>query len=132
MGDSLPLVTLFGAVAGAVWLGGYRPALVAAIAGYFACNYLFIHPRRALAFDLGDVVGLLAYLFTCSIIIGLGEVARAGRVRVNREREMLQVTLRSIGDAVITTDLEGRITYLNKVAESLTGWTQDEALGRPI
>jgi PAS domain S-box-containing protein len=132
MGGSLPLVTLFGAVAGAVWLGGYRPALVAAIAGYFACNYLFIHPRRTLAFDLGDVVGLIAYLFTCSIIIGLGEVARASRSRVSRQRELLQVTLRSIGDAVITTDLEGRITYLNKVAESLTGWTQNDALGRPI
>jgi PAS domain S-box-containing protein len=132
MGGSLPLVTLFGAVAGAVWLGGYRPAIVAAIAGYFACNYLFIHPRRTLAFDLGDVVGLLAYLFTCSIIIVLGEVARGSRIRISRERELLQVTLRSIGDAVITTDLEGRITDLNKVAESLTGWTQNDALGRPI
>ena len=132
MGGSLPLVTLFGAVAGAVWLGGYQPAIVAAIAGYFACNYLFIHPRRTLAFDLGDVVGLLAYLFTCSIIIVLGEVARGSRIRISRERELLQVTLRSIGDAVITTDLEGRITDLNKVAESLTGWTQNDALGRPI
>lgn len=46
------------------------------------------------------------------------------------ERERLQVTLRSIGDAVITTDTEGKIVFLNKVAESLTGWTNEEARGR--
>jgi len=42
------------------------------------------------------------------------------------------VTLRSIGDGVITTDLEGRVTLLNRVAEDLTGWRQPEALGRAL
>jgi K+-sensing histidine kinase KdpD len=44
IGDTLPLVTLFGAVAVAVWIGGYRPAAVVAVLGYLACNYLFIPP----------------------------------------------------------------------------------------
>jgi PAS domain S-box-containing protein len=48
------------------------------------------------------------------------------------ERERLRITLASIGDAVISTDAEGRITYLNGVAESLTGWVQADALGRPL
>ncbi len=48
------------------------------------------------------------------------------------ERERLAVTLRSIGDGVITTDLDGRVTLLNRVAEELTGWSQPEALGRPL
>src|SRR5262249_22969414 len=48
------------------------------------------------------------------------------------QRERLRVTLASIGDAVITTDVEGRVTYLNAVAESLTGWTQAEAAGKPL
>jgi PAS domain S-box-containing protein len=48
------------------------------------------------------------------------------------ERERLRITLASIGDAVISTDAEGRIIYLNRVAEALTGWTQDEAAGRPL
>lgn len=47
------------------------------------------------------------------------------------ERERLAVTLRSIGDGVITTDIDGRIVFLNKVAEELTGWTNKEALGIP-
>ena len=45
MGDSLPLVTLFGAVAVAVWFGGYRLSIPVALAGYVACHYLFIPPR---------------------------------------------------------------------------------------
>ena len=133
MGDALPLVTLFGAVAAAVWVGGYRPAVIVAILGYLACAYLFIEPRGRLGLDdLGDVVGLLAYLFTCSLIIAFGEATRVAQVRTNDQRELLRVTLRSIGDAVITTDTGSHVTYLNAVAESLTGWMQREAVGQPL
>ena len=49
-----------------------------------------------------------------------------------RERELAEVTLNSIGDAVIAADLELRITLLNPIAEGLTGWTAAEARGRPM
>jgi len=48
------------------------------------------------------------------------------------EREQLAVTLRSIGDGVITTDTRGRIVFLNAVAEEMTGWTTADAYGRPL
>jgi len=48
------------------------------------------------------------------------------------EKERAQVTLQSIGDAVISTDAEGRIEYINPVAETLTAWSLAEARGRPI
>jgi len=48
------------------------------------------------------------------------------------EKERLAVTLRSIGDGVITTDIHGRIVLINKVAEKLTGWRNEEARGRPL
>ena len=47
------------------------------------------------------------------------------------EKELLSVTLRSIGDGVITTDTDGKILFLNKIAESLCGWTTEEAKGQP-
>src|SRR5947209_14566890 len=43
-----------------------------------------------------------------------------------------QVTLAAIGDAVLTTDPDGLVTYLNPVAETLTGWSAAEALGKPL
>jgi diguanylate cyclase (GGDEF)-like protein/PAS domain S-box-containing protein len=48
------------------------------------------------------------------------------------EKERAQVTLNSIGDAVISTDAAGNVTYLNRVAEAMTGWTGAEARGRPF
>jgi PAS domain S-box-containing protein len=55
-----------------------------------------------------------------------------GERELAAERERLRITLASIGDAVISTDAEGRVTYLNGVAETLTGWPQTESAGRPL
>jgi diguanylate cyclase (GGDEF)-like protein/PAS domain S-box-containing protein len=49
-----------------------------------------------------------------------------------QENERALVTLNSIGDAVMCTDVNGRVTYLNVIAERLTGWPQDQAIGRPL
>src|SRR5689334_20143902 len=133
MGDTLPLVTLFGAVAVAVWVGGYGVAIPMAAIGYIACHYIFIQPRFGFDFaSTANIVGLVAYIFTCAVIIIFGEATRVAQGRANERREVFRVTLRSIGDAVITTDTNGHITYLNEVAESLTGWSHTEALGQPL
>ncbi len=52
--------------------------------------------------------------------------------RLRQEQEWLRVTLASIGDAVIATDTQGRVTFLNGVAQQLTGWTQADAEGQPL
>jgi diguanylate cyclase (GGDEF)-like protein/PAS domain S-box-containing protein len=59
-------------------------------------------------------------------------VLRTAEEALFEEKERAQVTLNSIGDAVLTTDLLGKVTYLNLVAERMTGWSREEALGRPI
>ncbi|MEX0727295.1 MAG: PAS domain S-box protein [Planctomycetaceae bacterium] len=59
------------------------------------------------------------------------ELAASNRA-LHDEREWFSTTLTSIGDAVITTDLEGRVTMLNPLAVQLTGWTSEEASGRPL
>ncbi len=54
------------------------------------------------------------------------------RKQLAEEKELLAVTLHSIGDGVITTDMEGRIIIMNTVAEQLTGWSVHEAEGKPL
>ena len=58
--------------------------------------------------------------------------ARRAEQALAAETERLTVTLRSIGDGVITTDLGGTILLINNMAERMTGWTDEEAIGRPI
>jgi diguanylate cyclase (GGDEF)-like protein/PAS domain S-box-containing protein len=57
---------------------------------------------------------------------------RAVEEALFEERERAQVTLDSIGDAVLTTDLQGKVTYLNVAAEAMTGWSREDALGQPL
>ncbi len=52
--------------------------------------------------------------------------------KVREQQEWLRVTLASIGDAVIATDTQGRVTFLNPVAQDLTGWTELDAQGQPL
>jgi diguanylate cyclase (GGDEF)-like protein/PAS domain S-box-containing protein len=71
-------------------------------------------------------------------VVGVSRTARdisarrAAEEELFREKELAQVTLQSIGDAVITTDPVGSITYINPVAESMTGWRNAHAIGRPL
>jgi len=51
---------------------------------------------------------------------------------LHSEKELAQITLASIGDGVVTTDSAGVVTYLNRVAETLTGWPKDLAVGRAL
>jgi PAS domain S-box-containing protein len=133
LGEALPFVTMFGAVAVGVSVGGSGPAALNAQAGYVACNYQFIVPRgRLFVVDTEHIVGLAAYLFTCLLIILIGHAMRVAQARAHRRGELMRVTLSSIGDAVITTDTRGRVTSLNEVAETLTGWQSADAAGQPL
>ena len=72
--------------------------------------------------DTRSLVQLIAMMFE----------RRAGDEQKFVERERAEVTLNSIGDAVMTTDTLGNVTYLNSEAEELTGWTRSEAFARPL
>jgi len=71
-------------------------------------------------------------------IIGASKIARditeqkAGRTRLEELQQRLAVTLHSIGDAVLATDAQARVTFINRVAERLLGRPEQEILGRPL
>jgi len=72
------------------------------------------------------------------VIVGASKIARdiTERKRAERalaqQREWFRITLSSIGDAVITTDRHGEVSFMNSIAERLTGWSSDEAVGQPL
>ncbi|MGE3667354.1 MAG: PAS domain S-box protein, partial [Steroidobacteraceae bacterium] len=84
-----------------------------------------LESAHAMRDDAGHVIG---YEGTVADITERKQAEQA----VFAEKERAQVTLQSIGDAVISTDAGGNIDYLNPVAGLLTGWSADEARGRPI
>ena len=57
---------------------------------------------------------------------------RRAEEELRAQSEWLRITLASIGDAVISTDAQGNVTFMNGVAETLTGWSLGEATGRPL
>ena len=57
---------------------------------------------------------------------------RLARRILQKQSEWLRVALSSIGDGVVTTDAEGRVTFLNRMAETLIGWPTEQAVGRPL
>jgi PAS domain S-box-containing protein len=73
----------------------------------------------------GRVVGASKILRDLTAIVAALEA-------LAREKELLATTLSSIGDAVIATDAKGIVTFMNPIAETLTGWTGRDAAGRPL
>ena len=140
LGSHVVLATLYGAVAFTVWFGGTGPALLATVLGYVAADYLFVPPRGTLHFaEAQHLFGLAAYIISCTIIIVFGASLRTAHRAAEtsarealRQREQFEVTLASIGDAVVATDQDGSVTFLNHVAAHLTGWSPDEAIDQPI
>jgi len=104
-----------------------------AIAAYFKTSDpweserpLILEGRAAVDENMDEIGQVVTAINTMSTKI------RKTLETLSEEKERLAVTLRSIGDGVITTDIEGRIVSINRAAESLTGWTLEEAAGNPL
>ncbi len=112
-------------VAAAAWCGGVKAGLLATALSAWAGMYFFPAPD-------GEPARLSLFLISGAAISCFFEKMHHNQARAAQQRESLRITLACMGDAVITTDDEGRVTSLNAVAAELTGWTQDQAEGRPL
>jgi PAS domain S-box-containing protein len=121
---------LFLAVLVSTWYGGLGPGLLAvglitAVAGY---DLFFVQPR----IEPARAVGVVLFVGGGVLITALVEALHAARRRAEATQQWLSAVLSSIGDAVIATESRGRVTFLNPVAETLTGWPSHEAFGQPL
>ena len=132
--DDLPLITDSPNVALFDWLElghhGIDPGLLPAGAEIInRPDPLLRIPRPIAAMALACFVLLFALL---AVLVVLMRVWRRAQASTAAAAENLRTILHSMGDGVIATDADGRITALNPEAGRLTGWTQAEAAGRPI
>jgi PAS domain S-box-containing protein len=140
VGERLPLVTFVLGVVLVAWYGGAGPAVVAVVLSSLSADYFILQPRGTLLIHARDEQVALAVFFVLGLAIALLSASletsrsraesaeQAARVR----GQELAVTLQSIGDAVIATDNEGRVSFMNPVAESLTSWSRSDANGQPL
>jgi PAS domain S-box-containing protein len=114
----------------ASWYGGLGPGILLCILlEATTIYYTPIPPDSSIAKAyFGYVSVLLLLIFLVFLISGRKSAER----RLREQSELFRVTLSSIGDAVIATDIEGHVSFLNPTAERLTGWTFAEAKARPI
>ncbi len=117
------------AVVFSAWYGGLGPALLAA---FLAGGVRFVIFREVGWSPMEDLVNLVVFCLAAVLIGMLFNERHRTEVELRKQQEWLRVTLASIGDAVITTDRGGCITFLNPVAERMTGWKMDEAAGHPL
>jgi PAS domain S-box-containing protein len=132
-GDKYPFIFFFPAIALSSWLGGLRPGLLTTLLCFAASAYFWLPPVGSFAVaNPSDLAALIVLSLIGVLISALNEGWHHETTKVLRSQERLRVTLTSIGDAVITTDTAGRVVHLNAVAQSLTGWSAADAIGRRL
>lgn len=136
MGDGLPYYVFYFAVMVATAFGGIGPGLLSLVASYLVATFFFAPPR--LSFDLSgmkDAIGAFRFITIGTALVLLGgwgrlrlmkwraEAAQRKRNELEalRDLERTHTTLMALGDGLIITDTDGRVTFMNEVAEQLTG-----------
>jgi PAS domain S-box-containing protein len=125
----LTLLVIF-VLIGTTWYGGRGPGLLV-VALFLLATVIVSSPSPQTS--IGKLIFAyfnIVVLFITLVVLVSGR--RNAESRLREQREWLQVTLSSIGDAVITTDLNGLINFMNPAAELLTGSTMPRAANKPL
>jgi len=109
------------------WYFGRGPGLLIALLFEIALDY---YGPRPYVFRSGIATFNRIVLFAA--VVFFASSRRKAETHLRQQRERFHITLSSIGDAVIATDLAGKVNFINPTAEALTGWTMDQAQGKAL
>jgi PAS domain S-box-containing protein len=132
LSERVPFALFYAAVIMSTWYGGKWPGLFTIALSALTSAYLFLPPASSLRIGVEEALLLGVFIFVSLVINYLMERAQRAEMNESESREQLLTTLRSIGDAVIATDPQGRVTFMNEVAQALTGWKLREAEGKEL
>ncbi len=133
LGGLAPFITFFPAVIFAAWFGGLGPGLLATALSAGLTKYFFLAPIHSVKIDdPSDAANLGRFLIGSVLVTLLTDALYKARRRAEQQQQLAEVILSSIGDAVLAADVEGRVTFINPVAEALTGWPATDAIDQSI
>jgi PAS domain S-box-containing protein len=132
LGNRIPFALFYAVVMLSTWYGGRWPGLLATALSAILSGLLFLSPMFSVRIGFEGILLLVVFLFVSLVINYLTEKAQRAEISERASREQLLTTLRSIGDAVIATDPSGRVTFMNEVAQELTGWKLSETEGKEL
>jgi signal transduction histidine kinase/ActR/RegA family two-component response regulator len=142
LGWDTPFATVIGATAIAVWMGGWGPAVVAAVVGLIGTSLVIGRPLGSLPTDrVHTVIGLILYVSTCALIIGLGEGMRRSRDAYRRAQERFlrsqEAAIQGYGLLKTVRGPDGTVTdfeleYINPLGASICQSAPQSLMGRPI
>jgi PAS domain S-box-containing protein len=123
--DTTPLI--IAVMVASAWYGGRGPGLLVAFLFEAALDYFSTAP---FSFQLAAIIFNRLLLFGCLVLFVSSRRKTENLLR--QQGEWLRVALSSIGDAVIATDVNGLVNFINPTAEALTGWKKGDAMNQPL
>ncbi len=146
LGDDIPLAMLYGAIAFAVWYGGYRPGFLAVALGYPVCVFLFVAPHGAFSWsEPRELARLAVYLVPCAVILGVGERVRVSlrgaetqtreildhsSEALRRSEQQLRMVIDALPAVVTYIDRDTRYRFFNRTLCEWFGLDPDSVRGR--
>lgn len=127
-----PFLFFFLAVAISTWIGGLGPGVLAIGLSALCVILWAFPPYGTFFFSAWRYTQLLGFLIVAGLLVWLVFALEQALRRSNAQRELLRITMASIGDAVVATDIAGKITMMNGAAMALSGWPLDHALGKRL
>lgn len=126
------LFIFLGAVVISSAYGGLYAGLTAAVVSVVLFSLYLLSPFVVLHLDGRTAAAFIVFIIISLVVSRLYDSRQRLVADLEGQRERLRVTLQGIGDGVIVTDTEGRVTMVNPIAEALTGWKNEEASARPL
>lgn len=130
LGIESPFLFYYPAVVASAWLGGWGPGVLATVLGAIATDYFWMPPRYEFGVDKSETLRLALFVMASVTVAVLVERLHRAREAAECAKEQLRAVLTHAGDAIVTTDGAGRITFLNAKGQILTGWESREVVGQ--
>jgi PAS domain S-box-containing protein len=127
--SDIPFALSFLAIAVSAWFGGVYAGVTCTVASLILLNWVVFPPHFQLAFHPARIIQSAILAMVATFICIIARQREQKDARLERVETFFETTLRSIGDALVATDADGRVVFLNGIAEQLTGWPLADARG---